>query len=74
MVELSQACSTLPGPTRSREEPMIREALWQEIHRLFTVERWSKTAIAEALDVDRKTVRTCLAQAAWTPSSSRRER
>jgi len=39
MVELSQACSTLPVPTRSREEPMIRKALWQEIHRLFTVER-----------------------------------
>jgi len=24
-------------------------------------------AIAQALDVDRKTVRACLAQAAWTP-------
>jgi transposase len=46
---------------------MIREALWQEIHRLFTVERWSKSAIAETLDLDRKTVRMCLAQAAWTP-------
>lgn len=46
---------------------MIREALWQEIHRLFTVERWSKSAIARALDLDRKTVRICLAQAAWTP-------
>jgi transposase len=67
MVELSQASSTLPAPTRSREEPMIREALWQEIHRLFTVERWSKSAIARALDLDRKTVRLCLAQAAWTP-------
>ncbi len=46
---------------------MIRAALWQEIHRLFTVERWSKAAIAQALDVDRKTVRACLAQPAWTP-------
>ncbi len=46
---------------------MIREALWQEIHRLFAVERRSKTAIAETLGVDRKTVRTCLAQATWTP-------
>jgi transposase len=46
---------------------MIREALWQEIHRLFTAERWSKSAIAQALDLDRKTVRLCLAQAAWTP-------
>ena len=46
---------------------MIREALWEEIHRLFTVERWSKSAIAQTLDLDRKTVRSCLAQAAWTP-------
>ena len=46
---------------------MIREALWQEIHRLFTEERWSKAAIAQALDLDRKTVRTCLGQPAWTP-------
>lgn len=46
---------------------MIREALWQEIHRLFTVEQWSKTMIAQTLDVDRKTVRTCLAQPTWTP-------
>jgi transposase len=46
---------------------MIREALWQEIHRLFTVERWSKAAIAQTLDLDRKTVRACLTQAAWTP-------
>jgi transposase len=45
---------------------MIREALWQEIHRLHTAERWSKTLIAQTLDLDRKTVRTCLAQPAWT--------
>jgi len=63
----SKACSTLPAPTRGREEPMIREALWQEIHRLFAVERWSKAMIAQTLDMDRKTVRTCLAQAAWAP-------
>jgi transposase len=46
---------------------MIREALWQEIHRLYAMERWSKTLIAQTLDLDRKTVRTCLAQATWTP-------
>jgi hypothetical protein len=66
MAELSSTCSTLSAPTPGREEPMIREALWQEIHRLFTVERWSKAAIARTLDLDRKTVRTCLAQLAWT--------
>ena len=67
MVELKQASAILPAQTRSREEPMIREALWQEIHRLFTVERWSKMAIAQTLDLDRKTVRSCLAQPTWTP-------
>lgn len=46
---------------------MLREALWEEIHRLHAVERLSKAAIARTLDLDRKTVRTCLAQAAWTP-------
>ncbi len=46
---------------------MIREALWEEIHRLYAVERWSKTLIAQTLDLDRKTVRSCLAQPAWTP-------
>jgi transposase len=66
MAELSSRCSTLPAPTHRREEPMIREALWQEIHRLHTAERWSKTLIAQTLDLDRKTVRTCLAQPAWT--------
>ena len=67
VVELSQASASLPVQPRNREEPMIREALWQEMHRLFAVERWSKSAIARALDLDRKTVRLCLAQEAWTP-------
>jgi hypothetical protein len=44
------ACSPLSAPTLDREEPMIREALRQEIYRLFTVERWSKAAIARMLD------------------------
>jgi transposase len=52
---------------------MIREALWQEIHRLSSVERWSKAAIAQTLDLDRKTVRACLAQAAWTPYQRARQ-
>lgn len=46
---------------------MIREAQWQEIHRLFTRERWSQRAIARALDLDRKTVRCCLRQQRFTP-------
>ncbi len=46
---------------------MLREALWEEIRRLFTRERWSKAAIARALDLDRKTVRSCLGQERWSP-------
>ena len=67
MAELNSSCSTLPGRTPDREAPMLREALWEEIHRLHTMERQSKAAIARALDLDRKTVRACLAQPAWTP-------
>ncbi len=44
---------------------MIQTALWEEVHRLFTVERQSKSAIARALDLDVKTVRRCLSQTAW---------
>lgn len=46
---------------------MIREAQWQEIHRLVARERWSQRAIARALDLDRKTVRRCLRQQGFTP-------
>jgi hypothetical protein len=46
---------------------MIREALRDEMQRLFTVERQSKTAIARVLDLDVKTVRHCLQQTAWSP-------
>ncbi|MBZ0168379.1 MAG: IS21 family transposase [Kofleriaceae bacterium] len=46
---------------------MLNEELWQEVHRLFDVEKWSKSAIARGLDVDVKTVRRCVRQAAWVP-------
>jgi transposase len=46
---------------------MIREELWHEVHRLFTVDRWSKAAIGRELDLDVKTVRRCLRQASWQP-------
>jgi transposase len=46
---------------------MVREELWQEIHRVFEQERWSKVAIARAFGLDLKTVRRCLQQGAWAP-------
>jgi len=66
MTNQSRTCSTLPVRTVDREAPMLREALWEEIHRLFTTERQSKAAVARTLDLDRKTVRTCLAQKRWS--------
>lgn len=67
MSALGITCSTLPAKPSGQEAPMIREALWEEMRRLFTVERWSKTAIGRALDLDVKTVRRCLQQTAWRP-------
>lgn len=60
-------CSTLPAKPSSQEVPMIRAALWEEMQRLFTVERHSKSAIARDLGLDVKTVRRCLRQPAWRP-------
>ncbi len=60
-------CSTLPVLTPGREELMVREELWREVHRLFSVEHWSKAAIGRELDLDVKTVRRCLQQPAWHP-------
>ena len=46
---------------------MVREELWREVHRLFSVEHCSKAAIGRELDLDVKTVRRCLQQASWRP-------
>lgn len=67
MIDLRTTCSTLPATPSSQEVPMIRAARWEEIHRLFSVERHSKTAIARDLDLDVKTVRCCLRQPTWRP-------
>ena len=55
MEELRQGCASLPGETAHREVAMLGEEQWEEVHRLFTVERWSKSAIARELDLDVKT-------------------
>jgi transposase len=46
---------------------MVREDCWREAHRLFHVERRSKSEIARQLQLDRKTVRGILDEAAWQP-------
>ena len=49
-----------------REVEMVRQERWEEIHRRASAGA-SIRAIARELDLDRKTVRRCLRQAAWTP-------
>src|SRR5256712_6846933 len=58
---------TGPEVTPLGEGRMVREDGWREVHRLFHVERRSKSEIARQLDLDRKTVRSILEAAAWQP-------
>jgi transposase len=58
---------TGPEVTSLGEGRMVREDCWREVHRLFHVERRSKSEIARHVSLDRKTVRTILGEAAWQP-------
>src|SRR5438105_10869809 len=58
---------TGPEVTPLGEGRMVREDCWREVHRLFHVERQSKSEIARQLALDRKTVRGILHEAAWQP-------
>src|SRR5712692_10395507 len=58
---------TGPEVTPLGEGRMVREDCWREVHRLFHVERRSKSEIARQLDLDRKTVRGILHEGAWQP-------
>ena len=49
------------------EGRMVREDCWREVHRLYHVERRSKSEIARQLELDRKTVRGILQARAWQP-------
>jgi hypothetical protein len=51
------AADTGPEVTPLGEGRMVREDCWREVHRLFHVERRSKSEIARRLALDRKTVR-----------------
>src|SRR5213594_1941002 len=63
----SAAPDTGPEVTPLGEGRMVREDCWREVHRLFHVERRSKSEIARQLALDRKTVRGILHEAAWQP-------
>ena len=58
---------TGPEVTPLGEGRMVREDGWREVHRLFHVERRSKSEIARQLALDRKTVRGILHEGAWQP-------
>ncbi len=58
---------TGPEVTPLGEGRMVREDCWREVHRLFHVERQSKSEIARQVALDRKTVRTILEEVAWQP-------
>jgi transposase len=68
-VDVETESVIIPEPDRLREERMVREDRWEEIHRLRAVEGWTVSRIARELDLDRKTVRQCLQQTAWKPYS-----
>lgn len=67
MSEYAQQVGSLPAVESLREEPMVREELWREMHRLFSERRWSKFATARELGLDAKTVRRSLKQPEWQP-------
>src|SRR5713101_2714715 len=58
---------TGPEVTPLGEGRMVREDCWREVHRLYHVERRSKSEIARQLERDRKTVRGSLQETAWQP-------
>lgn len=53
--------------TQLEEGFMVGQDRWQEIHRLHQDEHVPIAEIARRLDLDRKTVRSCLRQEAWQP-------
>jgi transposase len=55
-----------PEVTPHQEVPMVRQERWEEIRRLAFRERVPIAEIARRLELDRKTVRRCLRDTAWT--------
>jgi transposase len=60
------APAKVPVPEVGTEEPVIGKERWEEIRRMHADGR-AVSQIARATGLDRKTVRRCLRQSAWTP-------
>ena len=65
---LGCAAATVPVFNKDTEEPVLGQQQWEAVH-----ERRSRgqsiSAIARDLELDRKTVRSCLRQGSWQPYS-----
>ena len=66
-VAVDERGTMAPEVCRLEEEHMVHEGRWREVHRMSREEQLPITEIARRLDLDRKTVRRCLRQAAWKP-------
>jgi transposase len=65
---LGNAAATVSGRSPDAEDPLIGQQQWEAVHALSAAGR-GVSAIARELDLDRKTVRSCLRQPAWKPYS-----
>src|SRR4029453_2930064 len=58
--------ATVPVSREDTEEPVLGQQQWEAVHERRTRGQ-SISAIARDLELDRKTVRSCLQQASWQP-------
>jgi transposase len=63
---LCSAAATVPASNTGAEGSLVGQQQWQAIHERRGAGH-SVSAIARELDLDRKTVRSCLQQQAWAP-------
>jgi transposase len=63
---LGCAAATVPVFVQDTEAPVLGQQQWDAVHERHARGQ-SVSAIARELDLDRKTVRSCLQQAAWRP-------
>ncbi len=63
---LCSAAATVAGSNPDAEASLVAQQQWQAIHDRRAAGQ-SVSAIAREQDIDRKTVRACLQQQAWTP-------
>ena len=63
---LCSAAATVPVSREDAEAPVLGQKLWEGVHER-RARGQSISVIARELDVDRKTVRSCLQQPGWQP-------